>query len=517
VQITRPSDRSAVVKMELRDSTATDDFRLIYNLDDRKVGATLLSWRPDEKEDGYFLLLASPGFAQPDEKPAAKTVVFVIDKSGSMSGKKIAQARDAARFVLNTLNEGDTFNLIAYDDMVNVFQPELQKYDDTTRTQAAAFIDNLRDGGSTNIDQALRAALEMIQDDTKPAYVLFLTDGLPTAGEQNEIKIAANAKKANQAGARVVVFGVGYDVNSRLLDRISGDNGGVSEYVKPEDNLEAAVSRFASRLTSPVLAGIEVAFDGIQANRAYPRQLTDLFEGGQLVWVGRYAKSGQTTVKITGNIAGKSQTFTYPVALAGPGEGSAYQFVERLWAMRRVGDLIDQIDLNGKSDELVNELVALSTKYGILTPYTSFLADETVALGRDRENAERAKDNLSALEQTSGQSALAQRAAKSDYKMAEQAAPSSAPVMADSLSGEKQQVASVRNVGDRTFFRKAGRWVQSDLSEAQQKNVKVITQYSDEYFELSRQLTPSENQYLANFTEDVLVELDGKVYEVRQR
>ncbi|MBX6313974.1 MAG: VWA domain-containing protein [Isosphaeraceae bacterium] len=420
-EIRRSGDYQATVKLVHHDVVPASDFRLVYTLAEGAVGASVLSYRPSESEDGYFLLLASPKIERPSERHRPKTVVFVLDRSGSMSGKKIEQARNALKFVLDNLREGDTFNIIAYDDRVETFKPELQRYSSETRAEAVRYVENIQPGGSTDIDGALKAALRMLQDESRPSYVLFLTDGLPTAGETREMAIAEHARDANRVHARLFAFGVGFDVNARLLDRLSGGNAGVSEYVKPDEDIEAHVSRFYARLTSPVLTRIALEMTDTDINRVYPRDIPDLFEGGQLVLVGRYRRAGRTEVVLRGQVGDDRQTFRFPVKLAHAGEGSTYDFVERLWAIRRVGFLIDQIDLHGKSKELTDELVALSTKYGILTPYTSFLADERTRLHAFRENARRAGEELSRLSTIEGASGVAQRAAKGFYQNAQNA------------------------------------------------------------------------------------------------
>ncbi len=304
VDIDRDGDHHASLSLTEHNTIPQNDFHLVYTLSEGAVGASVLSYRPSRGEDGYFLLLASPEIRDKARNPRhqPKTVIFVIDRSGSMSGKKIEQARDALKFVLDNLRDDDTFNIVAYDDRVESFKPELQRYDRETRKEALRFVENLYPGGSTNIDQALGTALEMIRDRDRPSYVLFLTDGLPTAGETKETAIAAHAREANREHARIFSFGVGYDVNARLLDRLSGTNSGTTVYVKPDEDIEAHVARFYSKLTSPVLAHIEITFDGTDVNRTYPRDLPDLFEGGQLLWVGRYRDSGRSRVEIRGKI-----------------------------------------------------------------------------------------------------------------------------------------------------------------------------------------------------------------------
>jgi Ca-activated chloride channel family protein len=572
--IRRDGEHEAKVELTMRDAVPSSDFKLVYTLAEGSIGATVLSYRPSDGDDGFFLLLASPQVKPSDEKPRPKSVVFVLDRSGSMAGKKIEQAKNALGSVLNNLREDDTFNIVAYDDRVESFKPELQRYNSSTRDEAIRFVSNIREGGSTNINDALKTALGMLQDDSKPNYVIFLTDGLPTAGETAEMRIAENAKQANRVRARVFVFGVGFDVNARLLDRLSGGNSGTSEYVRPDEDIERHVGAFYAKMTRPVLSNIAIDLAGTDVNRTYPRDIPDLFEGGQIVWVGRYRQSGRTNVKLAGKVGGERRTLEFTADLASSGRGSSYDFVERLWAIRRVGSIIDQIDMNGQNRELTDELVSLSRKYGILTPYTSFLADERVNLHADATNWGFARDNLSQLAEVQGQLGVAQRGAKQSYMNAEKpmqsyerlagedevrlrsslaAASPAAPAGATSAGGPPQVLArdrrgmgmgggmarmggmgggmggmggrmmgraeakaegfaaNVRQVGGKTFYRKAERWVDSEVKPEDDAKAKTVEQFSDEFFKIARAQSAEMNQYMA-FDEPVTVNLAGQVY-----
>jgi Ca-activated chloride channel homolog len=570
VNITRAGEREAKATLERRDVLPVADFKLVYTLAEGAVGATVLSYRPNPNEDGYFLLLASPEVKPLDARPLPKTVLFVLDRSGSMAGKKLDQAKNALQFVLNNLRDDDTFNIIAYDDRVEAFKPEPQRYSSATRDDALKFVANIREGGSTNIDGALKAALGMISDDSRPNYVLFLTDGLPTASETNELRIAENARGANRYHARIFSFGVGFDVNARLLDRLSGGNGGTSEYVRPDEDIERHVGAFYSKMTRPAFAAIGIGLSGSDVNRTYPRDIPDLFEGGQLVWVGRYRTSGKATVRLSGKVGGEPRSFEFPAELASPGSNMSYDFVEKLWAVRRVGFIIDQIDLNGPNKELTDELVSLGTRYGLLTPYTSFLADERVNLHASLENRARATTNLDALSIVQGEAGTAQRGMKQAFNKAERleevggyafaASPASdkmmggmggmggasgpmtqgsasrinpfntpaggrSPVVVGTSAGGvgnytnnlgvggKPGGSSVRNLGVKTFYRKADRWVDSDVKPEEDAKAIVLEQFSDEFFKLARNQPAEQNQYLT-FEEPVTVRIDGKVYRV---
>ena len=528
-----------------RNEVPTSDFRLLYDVGDAAVGASTLSYRRDTSDEGYFMLLVSPEIKRVSDQPLKKTVIFVVDRSGSMSGKKIEQAKGALTFVLNNLREGDLFNIVAYDSEVESFRPELQRYDDQTRQQALGFVEGIYAGGSTNIDGALKTALGQLQDDSRPNYVVFLTDGLPTAGETNEARIVDNARQRNSVRARVFSMGVGYDVNSRLLDKLARILMGKSEYVRPNEDIEAHVSRLYQRIGAPAMTEVSITIDvegfapnrGSVVSRLYPKDAYDLFAGDQLVIVGRYKQSGAAKVTIRGHVDGQPQAFDFPATLTNESPDGTYAFVEKLWAMRRVGEIVDQIDLQGKNQELVDELVALSTRHGILTPYTAFLADDTTNLHDLAVNRGRTERELQLLERTAGRAAFDQRRMKGHYQYSIQArsdgfarqpvitaaggaAPANAVPASPSLASQAEPgedgdessiVQTVQNVGTKTFFLRQGRWVDSTLTEEQGKSVVNLVRYSPEYFDLITQHGFEIAKYLA-MEGDVTVVLGEQAY-----
>lgn len=532
----RIDDHHARISHEQKNVTPSGDLRLLYTLSEGLVGANVLSYRGDGDEDGYFMLLASPQVEveDADAPERTKTVIFVVDRSGSMRGKKIEQAREAAKFVLGNLNQDDLFNIVDYDSEIRTFRPELERVSAETRSAALDYVGNLRAGGSTNIDGALEASLDMLAPEGGPAYIVFLTDGRPTAGVTDEMQIARNAEQRNKADARVFCFGVGHDVNSRLLDRITGSNGGVTEYVGPDDNLEVAVSRFYGRITSPVMTNLDIAVEPTAINRAYPKRLPDLFAGGQIIWVGRYTDSGEATFTLNGKVGSDRQSMKIETTLADTDAGRTYDFVERIWAQRRVGAIIDEIDLHGENEELVDELVELSKRYGILTPYTSFLADEDTSLAAgNRENLNRvARTNVQALEEAEGAAGFRQRQIKQQLNQA--AAPQQAPqgvavggatrgggvggggggaqgAFAYDLEGEARTVQTVRQVDNKTFFRRDGQWVQSGIEPEEVEQAEVVERFSDRYFELAAEAR--DGRALAQDGE-VVLRIAGRVYKI---
>jgi Ca-activated chloride channel family protein len=519
VDIQKSDDKHATIAYSATEVVPSNDFRLFYDVDAGQIGARLLSYRPAGEEEGYFLMLAAPQLPTKDEK-VPKTVMLVVDRSGSMTGEKIEQARGALRFVLQNLHEGDLFNIVAYDSRIETFKPELQVVNHETRAAALGFAEGLFAGGSTNIDGALTVALAQLADSSRPNYVLFLTDGLPTEGEQNESKIVAHSEQTNKVRARILSFGVGYDVNSRLLDRLSSENYGQSQYVRPNENIESHVSRLYQRIESPVLTDVAIkfGFDGLQpadgepVSRVYPREAHDMFGGEQLVVVGRYKKHGAAKLTITGNVAGGAQTYEFPVEFIERSGDQSYGFVEKLWATRRIGEIIDELDLKGRNEELLKELVALSTRHGILTPYTSFLADEQVQLNEVAANARVAGRYAESLERADGVQGFAQRANKAALRSSLQAPAEGLAVVKD-LDDRNVVMSTVCNVGNKSFFRRGVRWVESTISDEEIAQAKKIVQFSDEYFALANQADAEARAYLA-FDEPSVVKIAGTCYQI---
>jgi Ca-activated chloride channel family protein len=396
-------------------------------------------------------------------------------------------------------------------------------------SKALAMLDRVDARGGTNIHDAVAAGLKLLPaGGERPAYMLFLTDGLPTVGNTDENDILKNAKETNKAGARVFALGIGYDVNVRLLDRLVLDNRGASGYVKEKEPLEAKISGLYAKLKNPVMTDLAVTFAKVKTTMTYPQTVPDLFDGDQIVLAGRYDKPGATNVVITGKYQGKSQTFEYSADLAARSDKFSYAFVEQIWAARRIGFLLDEVQLHGKSSEVVDELVRLSKQYGIITPYTSFLADERTVMSDHVAIGGMASNKVSGLKSTvtggNGQMHAENRRALNEWKMA---APQAAPAKMygqstlDSYEAdEKVNIASVQNLANRAFYKRGQQWIDSRVADRDlaklQREAKAIRQFSDDYFKLAAANSPTDNQILAaqRSGEELIVELRGTVYRI---
>ena len=370
VAIQRLGENEAVVSFEAGNVAPRGSFDLVFGTGQGDVGATLLSYRRGN-EDGTFLLLLAP---RPQSTTAvAKDVILVLDTSGSMAGPKIEQARGALRYVLENLNGDDRFGVVTFNSVVDSFADRLQSMD--ARPRALAYVDRLTAQGGTNIQEALLTALRQVQPD-RPTYLIFLTDGQPTNGVTDPNRIARAVGDAAAPNVRLFVFGVGYDVNTVLLDRLARENHGAADYVKPDENLEERLSAFYTKVASPVLTDVRLEFSR-SIRDLYPDPLPDLFAGQQLLVVGRYTSGGPTTVALEGSVDGRRERLAFgDLSLVEDDRRASY--LPGLWATRRVGTLLERLRLLGTSREVVDEVVALSTRYGIVTPYTSFFVNEQV-------------------------------------------------------------------------------------------------------------------------------------------
>src|SRR5262249_25829839 len=316
----------------------------------------------------------------PREEVAPKDIVFVFDTSGSMNGAKIEQARRALRFILSNLNPHDRFNIIRFNSEVEPFRKELVEAAPASLEAARAFVDETKPVGGRATDDALVTAFESLpttrlaSDEGRRTMIVFMTDGQPTIGETSPERILADVARLNHGRARLFVFGVGDDVNTLLLDRLARDGDGTVEYVRPSEDLELKVSAFYNKVAYPVLADLELSLPGVEVTDLYPKRVPDLFAGSQLILFGRYRRPGNVTARLTGQVAGRTRSFNYPVPL--PDRERDNSFIPRLWASRKIGYLLEEIRLHGESAELKDEVIRLSKEHGILTPYTAFLVEE---------------------------------------------------------------------------------------------------------------------------------------------
>ena len=371
VEIRRDGERRATVGFEASDVKPDTDFQLFYAEESGDLGMNLLCYKTGG-DDGYFLLLASPGEVK-SGKILPKDLVFVLDTSGSMAGSKLEQAKRALLFCVANLNDTDRFEILRFSTEVEPLFDKLVEAGPDNRSRAEKFIKDLKPIGGTALDDALRKALATRPEKSdRPYVVIFLTDGCPTVGNTDENQIVQHVTDSSKALTRVFCFGIGTDVNTHLLDKITEGTKAYSQYVLPDEDIELKVSSFYTKIKEPVLSNLKLTLpENVRATKLYPAPLPDLFKGEQLVVAGRYSGPGEGAIRLEGSVAGETRQFAFDARF--PGEATAQEFIPRLWATRRVGYLLDEIRLRGENQELRDEVTDLARRYGIITPYTSYL------------------------------------------------------------------------------------------------------------------------------------------------
>lgn len=447
ITIERTAEDRATAVYTASDDQPAGDFDLYWGVADEAIGLDLLSYKP-AGEDGFFVLLAAPGVAATDEV-VARDIVVVLDVSGSMRGPKMEQAVDAVRYIVENLNAEDRFNLITFSTGVSLWESALQPADGDAIAAALDWLADAKATGSTDINRALLEALAQLDtgdDDGRPAYVLFLTDGQPTQGEQDAGAIVRNALNNLPAERtpRLFTFGLGYDVNTDLLDTLATDLRGRSQYVRPDEPIDEAVSDFYATVSTPVLADLAVDFGpDAHVEELYPFPLPDLFAGQQLVVAGRYRDGGPVEVTLSGQVNGEERLFVYPDRELVERGGD--DFVARLWATRKIGYLLAEIRRSGPEPELVEAVTELSLRYGIVTPYTSYLVLEpnVVAMPAGDAMADR---------QFFDSARVYERGAQAAQEMAAAPAAGEAAVAASQARSALQEAETVREQAEQMRF-----------------------------------------------------------------
>jgi Ca-activated chloride channel family protein len=558
VLVQRRGEHEARASFELRGQLPQRDFSIFYGLSSDDLGIHLLTYRKGG-EPGCFLMLLSPRQEWPEPEHTRKVVTFVLDTSGSMQGEKIAQARGALRYFLESLRPRDLFDVIPFATEARPFFGAPVPADRAHLEQAFAKVDELEARGGTNIEDALRAALTpelpAASGDALLPITVFLTDGCPTVGTTEVDPLLALAAQHNRQRARVFVFGVGDDVNTRLLDRIAEDSRGDRHYVRPGESIEVKTGALFEKLSHPVMTQIELSCEGIDGFDLFPRRTPDLFKGGRLLVVGRYRGAGTHEIELRGMVDGKVRTYRFSGTF--PERSTVHDFVPALWAERKVAFLLEQVRLHGPQQELTDEIKRLGVEFGIVTPFTSHLiVEEGMRIARIRgvdpgagrapwlggaEDAERVRRELgyagvfadgaaapevqSALERAADQAEASRDELKSLHEQETGAnavedsaflgamAQARAPAQPGFAKGGDAAQLLHRRIAGRSFYLAGGVWVDARFRADMQPRVREVQAYSDGWFALLEahpELAP-----MFAFSTRLVVVLGDVVVEVR--
>jgi Ca-activated chloride channel family protein len=511
VDIVSKSENHSIISYEDENVKPDIDFKLYFSKNSSSVGLSLLSYQTS-KDDGYFLLSASPSIEIDKSNIENKDITFILDVSGSMSGEKLEQAKKALLYCVNNLNVGDHFNVIRFSTEAYSLFKSLEKANKQNINEAKRFIDDLQAIGGTNIEEAFSLAFRNYTESNRPHFVVFLTDGKPTIGEMNDEKLVKRVLSTNKTKSRIFTFGIGDEINTHLLDKLTDATKAWRTYVSDEEDIEIKVSNFYDKIQSPVLSDLRLDFENIEVYQTYPKNLPDLFKGSNLVVFGRYKGNGNAKITLSGKLNGRLKEFSINEKFES--DDDEYNFIPPLWASRRIGHLLDLIRLNGEDKELVDEVTMLAREHGIITPYTSYLIME------DEEIRVRGGRLMDGLQSLAPRPELKKENEADYFRMKDKSGRGSVEVSeefqslnsatnysqtqqgnermsyTDSEGNRRNLSQQVKNVLGRAVYQQDKFWVDSELQKRQTSNVKRIQFNTEEYFSLLNK-EPATAQFLA--------------------
>lgn len=560
----RKSDSKVIVGMEEVGTSLDRDFQLFLSYSKKDIGVSLMTHDPDGNggEHGYFMLAIAPRVEAAAHDEIGQTFTFVMDTSGSMSGEKIEQARQTLAFCIARLKPQDHFNVVRFSTDVEALWDAPVKATAENRKRGTSFAKELSPAGGTAIEPALALALQQKTPRYQPHQVIFVTDGRPTVGMTNPPSIVKSATEKLGPNERLFTFGVGYEVHAVLLDGLARAGRGRADYVKPGQKLESAVAALYTRISSPVLSNVTISWGDTRVYDVYPNPIPDIFRGDQLVLFGRNRTQFAGKVAVTGYVGKDKKSFGFGGNSSSKKNAKAVQldessvapleFMPKLWATRKVGFLLEQIRINGEQPELKTEVIRLAKKFGLVTPYTSYLAvDDSELENRPQTRDERVRiqgdgnrrgwDNdmrpppaepMAEVEEDAPANAprptRRRPRPKADKKKGFAAdsfgaASGEGAIQASEATREYQEKSTVgdddgksvsrRFVSGRTFELDGRSWSQDGLSKKELRKATKIKSYSKEYFSLLKK-HPELKRFVGQLGDDFYIKLGRKVYRI---
>jgi Ca-activated chloride channel family protein len=332
----------------------------------------------DSLGKGFVGFIVEPALSEEIEV-INKTFTLIIDHSGSMSGPKIQQAREASAFIMNHLNEGDYFNLVKFSSGITSFAQQHVPFNAQNQISALEFIDNIDAEGSTNISGAFATAIPHFADadDDMAHIIIFFTDGQATVGEtnsQNILQQVYQQRLAYDPELVIFTFGIGSDVNESLLAQMAIQNNGLYEFADAAD-LNTTISNFYLMIQNPILLNVEVAFDPPIVQEIYPQPLQNIYLGQQLRVFGRYEEADSVNIILSGQTYGQDISYSFPYQLADSVQNE-FRFVSKMWADQKIRSLQNEFYSTANTQTqsaLQNEITDISMCFGVLSDFTSFV------------------------------------------------------------------------------------------------------------------------------------------------
>jgi Ca-activated chloride channel family protein len=373
------SSSQARVALRRRSAIPNRDFVLRYAVAADRIQSAVLTHREGPGE-GFASFVLLPPRRVTSSTAAPKEMIFVIDRSGSQSGRPLAKAKETLHWILDHMNPNDTFQIVDFGSDARKLFDRPQPASRPMKHRARAYIEGLRANGGTFMAEAIREVAATPADAHRLRIVTFMTDGY--IGNDFEV---IDLVRRLRGTSRWFPFGTGNSVNRFLLDNMAREGGGEVEYVLLDRPGEEVAKRFYERIASPVLTDVRLEFRGLEVENLHPDELGDVWAERPLVVHARYREPGRGRVVVHGYRRGRPYREELRVTLPDREERNAA--LGSMWARARV-DALMRRDLPGLqsgrfADDLKERIVEVALAHRILTPFTSFVAVEDRVVNRD--------------------------------------------------------------------------------------------------------------------------------------
>jgi Ca-activated chloride channel family protein len=361
-----PAPEKLVVSLSPTDRLPNRDFVLRYRVAGGQIKSSLLAHRHEKDTSGYFTLMLYP----PKELSALKRqpleLVFVLDCSGSMSGRPIAQAKQAVERGLSLLEPGDSFQLINFSIRAGRLGSKPLEATEENIQRGLQYLASVQGEGGTMMIEGIKAALDFPHDPQRLRFVCFLTDGY--IGNETEILAAIHHRLGP---SRIFSFGIGSAVNRYLIEQMAVVGRGAVAYLGSREEAAPIMEDFFKRISHPAMADLSVDWGGLQVAEVFPRELPDLFVGRPVILTGRFKGGADATVRVSGTAAGEPVRLQLPVETLDT--ASAQRALPAVWARLKIADLANQAALE-PNVALPDQIKRVALDYGLMSAYTAFVA-----------------------------------------------------------------------------------------------------------------------------------------------
>ncbi|MFW9843385.1 MAG: VWA domain-containing protein [Candidatus Thorarchaeota archaeon] len=357
------------VRIQYSSSDAVDFEGLVikYAINTQIGGSELLTYT--NGIDDFFVYLLAPSITEISDT-APRQYVFILDKSGSMIGTKIEQAKVAFNSMIEQLQPDDLFNVVAFDTDVFPLWEEPHLASTSNISTAQSWVSSRPARGGTNFHGAVMTSLEMMTPGENAKAILMLSDGIPTIGEITDtVGILAAVEEANDLGVSISTVAFGSDSDENLMANLAAQNHGFFVFIQPDEEAAAKLIEFYSEFETPLASWYEIKFDGfLDMSSLVPLNNSPFFNGSEILVCGRYVSP--LVVHTTIDYPNGTETYVNTATTA----STENEHVEKIWAQHRISYLLRVIELEGETPNYRSEIVDVAMKYGIIVEgYTALL------------------------------------------------------------------------------------------------------------------------------------------------